>query len=220
MLTSDENIVTVQFSVQYSVRPLEAKKFLFNLDRQEEAVKSASEAAMREVIGRNPIDVALTGGKLIILNETKILLQSIVDRYDFGVEILTVEMQDVHTPDEVMVALKDVTSAQEDKSRSINEAEAYQNKIIPEARGLAAQTINNAEAYKATTLRRAEGESKRFLAVLAEYNKVKDATKKRMYIEMMEEVLSQPGMEKIVISKDAAPHTLPLLPLLSTQEGK
>ncbi len=211
MLTSDENIVSVQFIVQYRIR--NSRKYLFNLARQGESVKSAAEAAMREVIGRSQIDSALTDGKLDIQNGARDLLQQILDRYDAGISILTVQMQDVHAPNEVMVAFKDVASAREDKSKAINEAEAYHNKIIPEARGVAAEIVNQAEAYKAQAIRRAEGESQRFLAVLSEYNKAKDPTRKRMYLEAMEEILSSPGMEKLIMPKDAAARTLPFLPL-------
>ena len=218
MLTSDENIVLVQFIVQYQIS--DSRKYLFNLARQGESVKSAAEAAMREIIGRSQIDAALTDGKLDIQNAARDLLQQILERYDAGISIVTVQMQDVHAPNEVMAAFKDVASAREDKSRAINEAEAYQNKIIPEARGVAAEIVNQAEAYRGMTVRRAEGESKRFLAVLAEYAKAKDVTRKRMYLEAMEDILSTPGMEKMVMPKDAATRTLPLLPLSPTGGGK
>lgn len=215
MLTSDENVVMVQFVVQYRIGAKEgnARKFLFNLTGQHETVKSAAEAAMREVIGKSKIDAALTEGKAEIQLTTKTLLQGILDAYDAGVEIGTVQMQDVHAPQDVMTAFRDVASAREDKVRSTNEAEAYRNKYIPEAQGIAARTINEAEAYKETVVFRAQGESQRFLAVLEEYNKAKDVTKKRMYLEAMETILSAPGMEKIIMSKDAGDRTLPLLPL-------
>lgn len=215
MLTSDENVVMVQFVVQYRIGAKEgnARKFLFNLTGQHETVKSAAEAAMREVIGKSKIDAALTEGKAEIQLTTKTLLQGILDAYDAGVEIGTVQMQDVHAPQDVMTAFRDVASAREDKVRSTNEAEAYRNKYIPEAQGIAARTINEAEAYKETVVFKAQGESQRFLAVLEEYNKARDVTKKRMYLEAMEAILSAPGMEKIIMSKDTGDRTLPLLPL-------
>ena len=211
MLTSDENIVNVQFIIQYRIQ--DSRKFLFHLARQHETVKSAGEAAMREAIGKSKIDAALTEGKLEIQTETQKLLQDILDDYDAGISVLTVQMQDVHAPKEVMTAFRDVASAREDKVRSTNEAEAYRNKFIPEAQGVAARTINEAEAYREAVVRRAQGESERFLAILAEYNKAQDVTRKRMYLEAMENILSSPGMEKIILPKDTGNRTVPLLPL-------
>ncbi|MDL2210684.1 FtsH protease activity modulator HflK [Desulfovibrio sp. OttesenSCG-928-O18] len=215
MLTSDENVVMVQFIIQYRIGEHEedARKFLFNLAGQHETVKSAAEAAMRETIGKSKIDAALTEGKVEIQNTTRELLQSILDGYDAGVLIRTVQLLDVHAPPEVMTAFRDVASAREDRVRSTNQAEAYRNKYIPEAQGIAAQTINEAEAYKESVIRKAQGESQRFLAVLAEYNQAKDVTRKRMYLEAMESILSAPGMEKIILPKETGNNTLPLLPL-------
>lgn len=212
MLTGDENIVNVQFSVQYRIKdPVE---YLFNVSNPEAVVKSAAEAAMREVIGNSLIDSALTDGKLQIQTEATQLLQEILDRYKMGVQVLAVQLQNVHPPQEVSDAFKDVASAREDKSRIINEAEAYRNELLPKARGQAAAVENAAEAYKETRIRGAEGESARFLALLAEYEQARDVTKKRMYLEAMEEILSQPGMEKLVLPREAAGRALPLLPLL------
>jgi membrane protease subunit HflK len=165
------------------------------------------------VIGNSRIDAALTDGKQLIQNETLTLLQAILDTYQVGVRVLAVQMQDVHPPKEVIDAFKDVASAREDKSRIINEAEAYQNEILPRTRGLAAEVINQAEAYRQARVREAEGQASRFLAVLKEYNKAKDVTRKRLYLEAMEEVLSAPGMEKIVIPGEAGARMLPYLPL-------
>ena len=211
MLTSDENIVMVQFVIQYRIN--DSRKYLFNLARQHETVKSAGEAAMREAIGKSKIDAALTEGKVEIQTETQKLLQSILDRYDAGISVLTVQMQDVHAPKEVMTAFRDVASAREDKVRSTNMAEAYRNQFIPEAQGIAARTINEAEAYKEAAVRRAQGESERFLALLAEYSKAEDVTRKRMYIEAMESILSAPGLEKIILPKETGERALPILPL-------
>lgn len=214
MLTGDENIVNVQFSVQYQIKnPVE---YLFNVTDQAAVVKNAAEAAMREVIGNSLIDSVLTDGKLQIQNETTQLLQEILDRYKVGVRVIAVQLQDVHPPKEVSDAFKDVASAREDKSRFINEAEAYRNEIIPQARGMAAQVENQAQAYKETRVRNAEGEANRFLALLTEYEQAKDVTRQRMYLEAMEEILSRPGMEKLVLPKEAADRVLPLLPLMQS----
>lgn len=211
MLTGDENIVSVQFSVQFQIKdPVE---YLFNVTNPPAVVKSAAEAAMREVIGNSLIDSALTDGKLQIQNEATELLQQILNRYKVGVRVLAVQLQNVHPPQEVSDAFKDVASAREDKSRFINEAEAYRNELLPKARGQAAAVENAALAYKETRIRHAEGESTRFLALLAEYEQAKDVTKKRLYLEAMEEILSSQHIRKVILPNEAAGHVLPILPL-------
>ncbi len=210
MLTGDENIVDVQFIVQYQIKDPVA--YLFNVSQQVWTVKSAAEAAMREVIGYNAIDSALTDGKLTIQSDARVLLQKILDNYHAGIHIVAVQMQDVHPPKEVIDAFKDVASAREDKSRIINEAEAYQNEVLPRARGQAAAIINHAEAYKESKVRNAKGETERFKSVLAEYNKAKDITRKRLYIEAMEAILSNPSLEKIILDSNTS-SVVPYLPL-------
>ena len=210
-LTGDENIVNVQFSVQYRIS--NAVEFLFRVTNQAAVVQNAAEAAMREVIGTSEIDSALTDGKLRIQEDATRLLQKILDRYEVGVEVIAVQLQDVHPPQDVSEAFKDVASAREDKIRIINEAEAYRNEILPKARGQAAEMVNQAQAYRAARIRAAEGEAGRFAAVLAEYQKAKDVTKKRLYYEAMEEILSATDLEKIILPPGAADRTLPLLPL-------
>ena len=209
-LTGDENIVNVQFSVQYKIR--DAVEYLFRVTDQAAVVRNAAEAAMREIIGTSQIDSVLTDGKLKVQDDATRLLQNILDRYEVGVHVIAVQLQDVHPPQDVIEAFKDVASAREDKSRIINEAEAYRNEILPKARGRAAEMVNQASAYKATRIRAAEGEAGRFLSVLAEYEKAKDVTKKRLYFETMEEILSSPGVEKILLPSNTADRTLPLLP--------
>ncbi len=211
MLTGDENIVDVQFIVQYRIK--DPQEYLFNVSNQHETVKNAAEAAMREVIGDNDIDTVLTGGKAEIQNETRDLLQEILDRYTAGILITAVQLQDVHPPKEVVDAFKDVASAREDKVRFINEADAYSNDLIPRARGLSAQNVNEALAYKESRIRQAKGDADRFLAVLKEYNKAKDITRKRLYLETMEAIYSNPNLEKIILGENVAERILPLLPL-------
>jgi len=210
-LTGDENIVNVQFSVQYKIR--DAVEFLFRVTNQAAVVQNAAEAAMREVIGTSEIDSALTDGKLRIQDDATRLLQSILDRYEVGVEVIAVQLQDVHPPQDVIEAFKDVASAREDKIRIINEAEAYRNEILPRARGQAAEMINQAQAYRAARIRAAEGETGRFAAVFAVYEKAKNVTRKRLYYETLEEILSSPDMEKIILPPGAVNRTLPLLPI-------
>ncbi len=210
MLTGDENIVNVQFSVQYKIsNPVE---YLFNVTNQAAVVRNAAEAAMREVIGKSMIDSALTDGKIRIQSDATELLQNILNRYEVGVQIIAVQLQDVHPPQEVIDAFKDVASAREDKSRIINEAEAYRNEILPKARGEAAQLENQAQAYKETRVQNATGVANRFLAVLTEYNKAQDITKKRLYYEAMEDILTNAN-DKIIVPSGTADRTLPFLPL-------
>lgn len=213
MLTGDENIITVQFNIQYQIKPDGAVDYLFNVIQPDQVVKRAAEAAMREIIGRNTLDSALTDGRVKIQNDVSELLQRILDSYQVGVQVVAVQMQDVQPPKEVRDAFKDVASAREDKQRSINQAEAYRRDILPKAKGLAQQTVNEAEAYKQTRIREAEGDAQRFLAVLAEYSKAEDVTKKRMLYETLESILSKPGMEKIILPSDAGSRVLPFLPL-------
>lgn len=211
MLTGDENIVDVQFSVQYQLS--DAHDYLFNVESPDQTVKSAAEAAMREVIGKNLIDSALTSDKQRIMNETMDLMQEILDAYTTGIRIVTVQMQNVHPPDEVIDAFKDVTSAREDRDRLKNEAQAYSRDILPKARGLAEAMLRDAEAYKEAKILQAEGDASRFVAVLEEYNKAKTVTAKRLYLETMERVLSNPETEKLILSDDALKKSIPYLPL-------
>lgn len=211
MLTGDENIVSLQFIVQYMIK--DAKNYLFNVNNPEQTLAHAGEAAMREIIGKGRIDDALTTGKQEIQVQTKILMQQILDMYDTGLSVVAVQMQNVHPPDEVVDAFKDVASAREDKSRFINEAEAYQRDILPKARGDASRITNAALAYKEAKVRKAEGDAARFLSVLSEYNKAKDITRRRLYLETMEDILSKPEVEKLIMSDDALKKSVPYLPL-------
>ncbi|MBQ7738210.1 MAG: FtsH protease activity modulator HflK [Desulfovibrionaceae bacterium] len=210
MLTGDENIVNVQFSVQYKIsNPVE---YLFNVVDQPALVRNAAEAAMREVIGNSQIDSAITDGKLKIQSDATTLLQQILNRYAAGVQIIAVQLQDVHPPKDVIDAFKDVASAREDKSRIINEAEAYRNELLPKARGQAAAIRNEAEAYAAQRIQGAKGQAERFNAILLQYEKAPKVTEQRLYYESMEEILSQAG-EKVLLDSGAAGHVLPYLPL-------
>jgi len=211
MLTGDENIVSVQFIVQYLIK--DAREYLFNVNDPTKTIVHAGEAAMREIIGKGKIDDALTTGKQEIQAQTRDLMQKILDSYETGVSIVAVQMQNVHPPSQVVDAFKDVASAREDKSRFINEAEAYQRDILPKARGEASRIINAAEAYKQSKVRKSEGDASRFLSVLTEYNKAKDITRQRLYLEAMEDVLKNPEIEKLIMSDDALKKSVPYLPL-------
>lgn len=217
MLTGDENIVNVEFVVQYKIK--DAENYLFNVAGPDATVKSASETAMREVIGFSKIDAALTDGKFKIQNDTRDLLQEILNRYQTGLQVVAVKLQDVTPPREVVDAFKDVASAREDRVRFINEAEAYRNDITPKARGRAAEMVNQADAYKQTQIRESKGEAQRFLSVLTEYKKAEDITRTRLYLETMENIYSNPNTEKIIVTKENMERVLPLLPLGSGNSG-
>jgi membrane protease subunit HflK len=212
MLTGDENIVKLQFIVQYKIKdePGGATDFLFNVRSPRETLRAAAEAAMREVVGRNEIDDALTEGKARIQDDVHKRLQEIVDQYDVGIQVAAVKMQDVDPPDEVSDAFKDVISAQQDKERLINEANGYANDVVPKARGQAAQLVNEAEAYQAAKVQDATGQAQRFTALQEEYAKAKDVTRERLYLETMEVIL---GRAHKVLLDDSAGNVVSYLPL-------
>ncbi len=209
MLTKAENIVNLTFIVQYKIK--DAVAYLFNLKDQEKTVKDAAEAAMRETVGESEIDDILTTGKFKVQQDTKAILQQILDEYKAGIHIVAVQLQDVHPPDEVMAAFKDVASAKEDKAKMVNEAQGYRNEILPKANGKASQIVNDAIAYKEAKIISAEGDASRFLQVLGQYKTAKEVTKKRLYIEMMEEIL--PGIEKVIVSEKIGKNMLPHISL-------
>jgi membrane protease subunit HflK len=210
MLTGDENIVDVQFIVQYRIK--EAQNYLFNISQPRKTVKDAAEAAMRDIIGSNEIEAVLTEEKLAVQNDTMALLQKILDSYESGIKVTAVKLQDVHPPEQVSDAFKDVASAREDKSRLINQAKSYRNDILPKARGKVASMLNEAEAYKESKIRQAKGESKRFLKLLEAYDKAPKVTRKRLYLEAMQDVYA--GSErKVILSDEASERMVPYLPL-------
>jgi membrane protease subunit HflK len=209
MLTGDENILGVEFIVQFKIKS--AQDFLFQVDEVEETIQKAAEAAMREVIGKSKIDEALTSGKAQIQQDTMALLQGILDSYRAGVQVAAVQLQDVDPPESVVAAFKDVASAKEDREKLINQAQGYRNDIIPRAKGEAAQIVNQAKGNAQARVARAQGEANRFLQTLKEYNQAKDIISKRIYIETMEEVL--PGVDKIILDGKAGERLLPYLPL-------
>jgi membrane protease subunit HflK len=213
MLTGDENIVKLQFIVQYKVKPESrgTTDFLFNVRDPQATVSAAAEAAMREIVGRNNIDDALTEGKERIQEDAQGLLQQILDRYQVGLEVVTLKLQDVDPPDQVSDAFKDVISAQQDKERLINEATGYANDVVPKARGQAAQLLNEAEGYKAAKLQDAAGAAQRFIALHEEYSKAKEVTRERLYLETMEQVMGR--MNKIFLDELAGKQVVPYLPL-------
>ena len=215
MLTGDENIVDAEMIVQYKLKDPEA--FLFNFVRPVLTVREASEASLRTVVGRHGIDQTLTSGKLMIQEETKALLQSILDKYNSGILVVAVQLQDVSPPKTVIAAFKDVASAKEDKNRLINEAEGYRNDVIPKARGEAQAMIREAEGFKEARIKRSEGDVAKFKAMLKEYKKAKSITKKRLYLEAIEDIL--PGIEKFIVPDGEGGNLLNLLNLTGNGKG-
>ncbi len=212
MLTGDEQIVDAQIIVQYQIK--DAADYLFNvrdLERPGGALKDAAEVALRQVVGQRPIDDVLIEEKLQIEIDTTKLLQRIMDGYDSGLRIIEVKLQTVRPPEAVVAAFNDVVSAKEDRERLIKQAEGYREDIIPKARGKAESMIRGAEAYKEERIKHAQGTAKKFLDVLKEYNKAKDVTRKRLYLETMEQVL--PQVKKFIIDRDVGGGLLQLLPL-------
>lgn len=195
MLTGDENIVDAEMIVQYKIK--DAEKYLFNFVGPELTMRGASESALRTVIGQHSIDEALTTGKFQIQEETKELIQQIIDKYETGILVVAVQLQSVSPPREVAASFKDVASAKEDKNRKINQAEGYRNDIIPKARGEAQAMLRRSEGFKEARVKRAEGDVAKFRAMLVEYRKAKDVTRKRLYLEAMEEIL--PGVKKYIV---------------------
>ena len=209
MLTGDENIVDINYSVFWVIK--DASKFIFNIQDPINTIKVVAETAMREIIARKKIQVILTQGRADIENETQKIMQQILDSYNAGVEITQVQAQKSDPPAQVIDSFRDVQAAKADKERSQNEAQAYANDIIPRARGEAAKIIQDAEAYKREVVAQAEGEASRFIAIYNEYAKAKVVTQERMYLETMEKVLS--GVNKIIIDKQSGSGVVPYLPL-------
>ncbi len=198
MLTGDENIVDINAVVQYRIA--DPYKYLFNMRSPEDSVREVSEAALREVVGSRKIDEALTTKKFEIQNAVMDLAESILQRYGSGVDIVQVQLLEVQPPKEVIAAFKDVASAKEDKNKMINEAQGYENAIIPEARGRVSEILNKAEGYAQAKINHARGDMERFSAMFKEYQKAKDVTKIRLYLETMEEIL--PDMEKVIVDME------------------
>jgi len=209
MLTKDENIVDISFIVQYKIK--DVGQYLFNIDNGPKTVRDAAESSIREVIGRTFIDDVLTTRKAEVEVETEQLIQSILDGYKAGISVSTVKLQDVQPPERVIKEFKDVASAREDRERTKNEAQAYANDIIPKARGEAKKMVLDAEAYRAEIIDRSKGEADRFSNMLAAYREAPGVTRKRLYLETMQEVLTK--ADKIIVDKSVADRVLPYLPL-------
>ena len=212
MLTGDENIVDVDFSVLWKVKPTGVGDYLFNIQNPEGTVKAVAESAMREVIGRSEIQPILTGARQTIETAVQDLIQKTLDSYGAGIIVQQVQLQKVDPPQQVIDAFRDVQAARADLERSVNEAQTYANRVVPEARGNVAKITQAAEAYRSQTVAEATGQTSRFLQIYEQYKHAPGVTRERMYLETMEHVLG--NSDKVIIDQGAAgTGVVPYLPL-------
>ncbi|MDO5530569.1 FtsH protease activity modulator HflK [Sutterella sp.] len=211
MLTDDENIVDVQFNVQYRIKSgLGAKEFLFNTRAPDTSVTQAAESAMREVVGRKTMDSVLFESKAEIAEAVKNSMQTMLDRYGTGIEVMSVAIQNAQPPEQVQAAFNDAVKAGQDRERSINLGEAYMNAVIPKAQGTASRLTEEAEGYKARVTEMARGDADRFSAVFTEYRKAPEVTRDRIYLDTMREIYS--NVSKIYVDQQSGSNLL-YLPL-------
>ncbi|MCU0870190.1 MAG: FtsH protease activity modulator HflK [Burkholderiales bacterium] len=208
MLTDDENIIDLQFAVQYILKdPVE---YLFNNREPDESVKQAAESAIREIVGKSSMNFVLYEGREQVAANARTLIQSTLDRYKSGITISQVTMQNAQAPEQVQAAFVDAVKASQDRERQKNEGEAYANDVIPKARGTAARLMQEAEAYKQRSIATAEGEASRFKQVLTEYKKAPGVTRDRLYIDTMQSVLA--SSTKVLVDQKSGSNLL-MLPL-------
>ncbi|WP_298354184.1 FtsH protease activity modulator HflK [Rhodoblastus sp.] len=215
MLTGDENIVDLKFRVIWQIDPAHPEYFAFNIKNQAETIKAVAESVMRDIVGRTQIQPLLTVARKVIEPQAQEATQKVLDSYGAGVEILQVQLLSVDPPPTVIAAFRDVTAAQQDRSRFVNEAQGEANSIVPNARGEAARILNAAEAYRAQTVAEARGQAARYSKVFGEYQKAPDVTRERLYLETMERVLG--AGDKIILDRNSA--ATPLLPLAPLDAG-
>lgn len=208
MLTEDENIIDVQFAVQYTLK--DPVKWLFQNREREETVRQVAETSIREVVGKSKTDFVLYGGREKVAYDTLKMMQALVDQYDLGVQITNVTMQSVQPPEQVQGAFEDVNKAGQDKARAKNEGEAYANDVIPRAEGNATRLIKEAEAYRTMVKENATGNAARFNQVLAEYQKAPGVTRDRMYLDTMQQIFT--SASKVMVDAKSGSNLL-YLPL-------
>ena len=213
MLTGDENIADVKFVVFWQIDPSKAEDYAFNVADPRETVKAVAESAMREVIGQSQIQQILTAGRKVIEPKVQALMQQVLNSYQAGVLVLQVQLQSVDPPSEVIASFRDVTAAQQDQSRARNEAEAYANKTVPEARGKASAIVQAADGYKLQTVAEAKGQASQFDQVYTQYKNAPAVTRERMYIETMKKVFER--TDNVLIDDPAGKGSgvVPYLPL-------
>lgn len=204
ILTEDENIIDLQFAVQYNIK--NAKDYLFNNRSTDEAVMSAAESAIREVVGKNKLDNLLQKG----LSDTSTIMQAILDSYHTGVSITSVSLQSAQPPEQVQDAFEDVNRANQDNQRQINEGQAYANDVIPKARGTASRLLAESAGYKLKVESEAKGNTSRFDKILAQYNNAPEVTRQRLFIDAQEQILS--SVSKIIVDQKAG-NSMLYLPL-------
>jgi membrane protease subunit HflK len=217
MLTGDENIVDIDFVVFWKVK--DAGQYLFNVRVPELTVKAAAESALREAVGRRPIQAVLTEARAQIEQQTIEILQRLLDEYQAGVEVRQVQLLDVDPPGQVVDAFNEVQRARADKERLRNEADAYRNDVVPRARGEALRLLAEAKAYREEVINRSSGDASRFNAVYAAYSAAKDVTTQRLYLETMQEVLR--NANKVILDKGSdgsGSGVVPYLPLPEVQK--
>jgi membrane protease subunit HflK len=218
MLTGDENIVDINFTVFWVIR--DAGDFLFNVQNlgtnSDLTIRAAAESAMREVVGRNQIEPILTANREPIQEEVRGLMQRILDSYNAGVTITRVQMQKADPPAQVLEAYRDVQAARTDQDRMRNEAEAYANRVVPEARGGAARIVQQAEGYKQQVTAQAQGEAQRFISVYDQYKRAPEVTRRRIYLETMQDILG--NMNKVILDNRGGQGVVPYLPLPELQQ--
>ncbi len=201
MLTTDENIVDMQFVVQYRLRADGAPDYLFRTRDPDESVRQAAETAMREIVGKKPMDYVLYEGRTNVATEVQALMQQILDRYHTGIQVSTVAIQNVQPPEQVQAAFDDAVKAGQDRERQINEGQAYANQVVPLASGQASRMMEQAEGYKARVIGDAEGNTARFLSIANEYRKAPAVMRERMYLETMQDIYGR-ASKVMVDTKD------------------
>jgi membrane protease subunit HflK len=208
MLTDDENIVDIQFAVQYTLKSPE--EYLFNNKNPEDNVLQAAETAIREVVGKSKMDFVLSQGRSEVAARVKVLMQQILDRYKTGINVTTVNLQGAQAPEQVQAAFEDVVRAGQDRERFKNEGQAYANDVVPKARGVAARLIEEANGYRQSATATAQGDASRFTQILSEYQKAPAVTRERMYLETMQQILG--ATSKVLIDQKPGQNLL-YLPL-------
>ena len=208
MLTDDENIVDVQFAIQYTLKSPE--DYLFSNRNPDDNVLQAAETSIREVVGKSKMDFVLSQGRSEVAARVKLLMQQILDRYKTGINITTVNLQNVQAPEQVLAAFEDVVRAGQDRERFKNEGQAYANNVVPNARGVAARLLEEANGYKQTAIATAQGDASRFRQILSEYEKAPQVTRERLYLETVQQILS--NTTKIVVDQKGGQNLL-YLPL-------
>lgn len=209
MLTEDENIIEVPLTVQYKISNLE--DFVLNVDGPEISLQQATESALRHVVGSTSMDQVLTEGREVLAVDVRERLQRFIDIYRTGIVVTGVNVQNAQAPKEVQEAFDDVIRAREDEQREKNDAETYANGVVPEARGLAQRILEEANGYREEVIARAEGESERFTMLVTEYHKAPEVTRKRLYLDTMEEMYSRSS--KVLLTGDKGQNSLLYLPL-------